>query len=140
MDEMTAALKSMPNWNAVGPDGFPAELLKIDQPAFAQCFHNILVDVRLTGEAPQQWKYAIIKVLHETKDRTDCNNYRGISLVAYAGKVLLKIEASRLRNKCETDERLTEEQFGFRPARPTIDILIVVRRLQEVGRQKKIPL
>ena len=91
-------VKRMLNWKAVGPDGLPAELLKIDQPAVAQCFHNILVNVWLTGEVPQQWKDAIIKVLHKKKDRTDCNNYRGISLVAHAGKVLLKIVASRLSN------------------------------------------
>lgn len=36
-----------------------------------------------------------IKVLHE-KDRTKCGNYRGISLVAYAGRVLLKIVVNRL--------------------------------------------
>ena len=61
MDEMTEALKGMSNWKAVGPDGLPVELLKIDHPAFAQCFHNILVNVWSTGEVPQQWKDAIIK-------------------------------------------------------------------------------
>ena len=35
-------------------------------------------------------------VLHETKDRAECGNYRGISLVAHAGKILLKIVAYRL--------------------------------------------
>ena len=139
MDEMTEALKGMSNWKAVGPDGLPAELLKIDHPAFAQCFHNILVNVWLTGEVPQQWKDAIIKVLHKKKDRTDCNNYRGISLVAHAGKVLLKIVASRLRNYCETEELLPEELCGFRPSRSTIEMWFVVRRLQELGRQRKIP-
>ena len=141
MDEMTEALKGMSSWKAVGPDGLPAELLKIDHPAFAQCFHNILVTVWLTtGEVPQEWKYAIDKVLHKKKDRTDCNNYRGISLVAHAGKVFLKIVASRLSNYCETKELLPEEQCGFRPARSTIDMLFVVRRLQELGRQMEIPL
>ena len=58
----------------------------------------------------------IIKFLHKKKDRTDCNNYRGISLVAHAGKGLLKIVASRLSNYCETEEFLPEEQRGFCPA------------------------
>ena len=53
------------------------------------CHQNILVDVWVTGEVPQQWKDAIIEVLHKKKDRTDCNNYRGISLVAHAGNFLL---------------------------------------------------
>ena len=45
---------------------------------------------------PQQWKDAIKMVLHETKDRAECDNYRGISLVAHAGKILLKIVACSL--------------------------------------------
>ena len=40
-------------------------------------------------------------VLHKTKDRTECGNYRGISLVAHAGKILLKIIARRLSEYCE---------------------------------------
>ena len=67
---------------------------------------------------------------HKNKDRTDCNKSRGISLVARAGKVLLKIVASRLIDYCETEGLLPEEQRGFRPARSTIDRLFVARRLQ----------
>ena len=115
MDEMTEAFKGMPNWKAVGPDGLPAELLKTDHPALSQCFHNILVNAWVTGELPQQWNDAIVKVLHKKKDRINCCNYRGISLVAHAGKVLLKIVGSRLSNYCETEELLSEEQCGFRP-------------------------
>ena len=43
----------------------------------------------------------MIKVLHKKKDRAECGNYRGISLVAHAGKVLLKIVATRLSAYCE---------------------------------------
>ena len=56
-------------------------------------FHDIIVAVWMTGEVPQEWKDATIKVLHKKKDRTECSNYRGLSLVAHAGKVLLKIVA-----------------------------------------------
>ena len=118
MDDMTEALEGMSNWKAVGTDGLPAALLKIDHPAFAQRFHNILVNVSVRGEVPQQWKDAIIKVLHKKKGRTDCNSYRGVSLVAHAGKALLEIVASRLsnRNYCETEGIFPEEHCGFRPA------------------------
>ena len=43
----------------------------------------------------------MIKVLHKKKDRTEYGNYRGISLVAHAGKVLLRIVATRLSVYCE---------------------------------------
>ena len=36
------------------------------------------------GGVPQELKDATIIVLHKKKDRTECGNYRGISLVALA--------------------------------------------------------
>ena len=45
----------------------------------------------------------------------------------------------RLSDFCEARQILPEEQCGLRPARSTIDMLFVVRRLQELGRQRKIP-
>ena len=29
----------------------------------------------MTGEVPQEWKDATIKVLHKKKDRTECSNF-----------------------------------------------------------------
>ena len=89
---------------------------------------------------PQQWKDAIIMVLHKKKDRTECGNYRGISLVAHAGKILLKIIARRLSEYCERVGILPEEQSSFRPNRSTTDIMFVICRLQELVRKKRIPL
>ena len=93
-----------------------------------------------TGQVPQQWKDATIKFVHKKKDRSDCNNYRGISLVAHSAKVLLKMVTSRLSNYCEAKGLLPGELCGFRPTRSTIDMLFVVRRLQELGQASKIPL
>ena len=64
MNEMVEALKGIPNREAVRPDGLPVELLKTDHPAFAQCFHHILVNVWVTGEVSQQWRDFTIQVLH----------------------------------------------------------------------------
>ena len=84
---------------------------------------------------PQQWKYATIKMLYKQKDRTECVHYRGISLGAHAGKVLLKVFAGRLRDYCERENILPEEQCGFRPQRSTVDMMFVVRRLLELARK-----
>ena len=87
----------------------------------------------------QPWKDATIKVLHEKKDRTECGNYRSISLVAHAGKVLLKVIAGRLSDYCEREGILPEEQRGFKPHRSTVDVMFVVRRLQETGEEEGHP-
>ena len=89
---------------------------------------------------PHQWKDETIKVLHKKKYQTECGNYRGISLVAHAGKVLLKFIASRPSDYCERENILPEEQCGFRPQRSTIDMMFVLRRLQELARMKDTPL
>ena len=84
------------------------------------------------AKCPTQWKCAFIIVIHK-EGGTKCRNYRGISLVSHAGKVLLKVVARRLSNYCVAKERLPEEQYGFRPDRLIMDIIIVLRRLQEIG-------
>ena len=76
-------------------------------------------------------------MLYKKYDRSDCNNFRRISLVS---QVQLKIVANRLSDFYEAQKILPEEQCGFRPARSTIDMLFVIRRLQEQGQQRKIPL
>ena len=79
-------------------------------------------------------------ILHKKKDWTECGNYRGISLVAHAGKILLKIIARRLSEYCERVGILPEEHSDFRPNRSTTDMMFVIRRLQELARKKRIPL
>ena len=141
-DAGAAAPCSLANGKAVGPDGVSIELFKITlngDPALRRRLLHIVVRIWRGGEVPQQWKYAIIMVLHKKKDRTECGNYRGISLVAHAGMILLKIIARRLSEYCERVGILPEEQSGFRPNRSTTDMMFVIRRLYELARKKRIP-
>ena len=143
MQELIGAIWSLANGNAVGPDGVSVELFKITlngDPALHRRRFDIVVRLSRGGGVPQQWKYVITMVLHKKKDRTECGNYRGISLVAHAGKMLLKIIARRLSEYCECVGILPEEQNGFRPNRSTTDMMFVIRRLQELARKKQIPL
>ena len=78
-------------------------------------------------------------VLHKNKNWTECGNYRGISLVAHAGKIMVKIIARRLSEYCESVGILPEEQSGFRPNHYTTDVMFVIRRLQELVRKKRNP-
>ena len=80
------------------------------------------------------------KVLYKKGDRSNCNNFRGISLLSHVGKVSAKIITNRLSAFCEANDVLPEEQCGFRPGRSTVCMLFVVRRLQELARRKRIPL
>ena len=143
IQELTHAISSLTNGKAIGPDGVSVELFKITlngDPALRRRLLDVVVRILRGNEVPQQWKYAIIMVLHKKKDRAECGNYGGISSVAHVGKMLLKIIARRLSEYCERVEILPEEQSGFRPNRSTPDMMFVIRRLQELARKKRIPL
>ena len=62
-----------------------------------------------------------IVTLYKNKgDRSDCNNYRGISLLIVVGKVFARVALTKLQ--ILTGRTLPESQCGFRPGRSTIDI------------------
>ena len=141
-EEIATAMKAMANAKAVRPDGLPAELLKLglqQDRTILRELHRLTILIWRQGKVPQEWKGAVITVLHKKGDKTEYGNYRGISLVSHAGKVLLKEVARRLSAYCEVEGLLPEEQCGFRPDRSTTDMMFVVRRLQKVGRKQKCP-
>jgi hypothetical protein len=64
-----------------------------------------------------QWKESVIVPIHKTGDKSDCNNYRGISLLSASYKILLNIHLSRLSPYI--DEIIGDHQSGFRRNRST---------------------
>ena len=141
--EIATAMKAMANEKAVGPDGLPAELLKLglqqDQTILLE-LHRLTTLIWREGKAPQRWKDAVITVLHKKGDMTECGDYRGISLVSHAGNIFFKVVARRLSAYCEAKGLLPEEWCGFRPDHSTIDMMFVVRRLQEIWRKAGVSL
>ena len=77
----------------------------------------------------------VIIVLHKKGDKTECGNYRGISLVSHAGKVLLEGVVTRLTTYCEYKGMLPEEQCVFQSDCSTTDMLFVISTLQEIRRK-----
>ena len=131
-EDTATAMKTMANAKAVGPDGFPAELLKRglqqDQTILLK-LHQLITLIWCEGNVQQQWEDALITILHKTGDKTKCGNYRGISIVSHVGKVLLRVVARRLSAYREARGLLPEKQCGFRPNRSTTDMMFVVHRL-----------
>ena len=118
---MTGEIRVMPNWKAVGLHSFPVKVLEFEHPEFIRSFHILLVNAGRKGDAPQKWKDAIIKVIQKKKNCSDCNNYRGIVLVAHSGKEMLKMFASPLSNYCEAGgySQRNSEEFAQRARQST---------------------
>ena len=80
----------------------------------------------------------IITLYKNKGDRSDCNNYRGISLLSIAGKLFAHI----LQGLQLLAERIyPESQCGFRSKRSrTVDMIFSLRQLQEKCREQNKPL
>jgi hypothetical protein len=78
---------------------------------------------------PDQWKESIIVPVHKNGDKTDCSNYRGISLLSTSYKILSNILHSRLTPYI--DEIIGDHQCGFRRNRSTTDQIFCIRQILE---------
>ena len=68
----------------------------------------------------------------------DCANYRTISLISHASKILLRIIIKRMKNKL--DQEISSMQAGFREGRGTRDQIVNIRIVMEKCRDHKLPL
>jgi hypothetical protein len=78
---------------------------------------------------PQQWKESVIVPIHKNGDKTHCNNYRGISLLSAAYKILSNILLARLTP--HVNEVIGDHQCGFRCNRSTTNQTFYIRRILE---------
>jgi len=67
--------------------------------------------------------------IHKKGNKTDCINYRGISLLPTTYKILSNILLSRLIPYAE--EVIGDHQDGFRCNRPTTDHIFCIRQILE---------
>jgi hypothetical protein len=129
-DEVLSAIKQLKNNRSAGCDNIPAEVLKALSDSIADQLASCFNLIWETHTVPDDFCKAIIVNLYKNKGNiSDCNNYRGISLLSVAGKLLSKIMVNRLVPVLEL--LLPDSQCGFRPNRGTIDQIFALRQLQE---------
>ena len=71
------------------------------------------------GVYPDEWKHAKITPLHKKGDRNLCANYRPISILNAASKVIERIAHKQLHDYVIKYGLLNKVQFGFRPGHST---------------------
>jgi hypothetical protein len=76
---------------------------------------------------PQQLKEFIIIPIHIKGDKTDCNNYRGMSLLSTAYKILSNILLARLTPY--VNEVIGDHRCGFHRNRSTIDQIFYIQQI-----------
>lgn len=137
--ELCKAIDFLACGKAPGADGIPPDLIKCCRDTLLQPLYDVLRQCWREGVVPQDMRDAKIITLYKNKgDRSDCNNYRGISLLSIVGKLYARVVLARLQKLAE--RVYPESQCGFRAERSTVDMIFSLRQLQEKCREQHMPL
>ena len=135
VEELSKAIDAQASGKAPDEDGIPPEVIKCYKPALLEPLHEPLCLRWREGKVPQDMRNAKIITLYKNKgDRSDCNNYRGISLLSIVGKVFAGVVLVRLHVLAECI--YPESQCGFRSKRSTVDMIFSIRQLQKKCREQ----
>jgi hypothetical protein len=127
--EVEIAIAKLKKYKSPGSDEIPAELIQAGGEILLSAIHKLINSVWNKEELPDQWKESIIVPIYKKGDKTDCNNYRGISLLSTSYKILSNILLSKLVPYI--DEIIGDLQCGFRRNRSTTDQIFCIRQILE---------
>jgi hypothetical protein len=108
--EFELAIEKLKRHKSPGADKIPAELIKTGGRTICSESHKLNNSIWNREELPDKWKELIIVPCYKKGDKTDCNNYRGISLLPTTYKIVSNILLSRLT-------LYAEEIIGYREYR-----------------------
>ena len=82
---------------ASGGDGIPVELLQILKDDAVKVLHSICQQIWKPRQWPQDWKRSVFIPIPKKGNAKEWSNYRTITLISHASKVMLKILQERLQ-------------------------------------------
>ena len=127
--EVLKELQLLKRYKSPGPDDLPPALFKDGGDFLTKELTVLFGKVWEQESVPTSWNESIVVPIFKKGSRCSCNNYRGISLLPIASKLLASVILRRL---FKTRERLTrEEQAGFRSGRGCIDHIFTLRQMLE---------
>lgn len=95
MTELMRALVSTASRISPGVDGIPPDILKkggSELRGTLLLLHNICLHC---GQVPQDFRDGLVITIYKKEgDLVECGNYRGISLLAFTGKIFAKMISS----------------------------------------------
>jgi hypothetical protein len=127
--EVEIAIGKLKSYKSPGTDQIPAELIKAGGETLYSEIHRLICCIWNKEELPQQWKESVTVPTYRKVGKTDCNNYRGISLLSTVYKILSNILLAKLT--AYANEVTGDHQCGFHRNRYTTDKISYIRQIIE---------
>ena len=113
-NEIKELINKLPMKSSSGHDNISNVLLKRLKETITTPLSIIFNKSLEEGIFPESMKLADVVPLFKSQDRTECTNYRPISLLLTISKLLEKIVYCRMYRYLEKHEKLYVSQYGFR--------------------------
>uniref|UniRef100_A0A3F2YVY1 Reverse transcriptase domain-containing protein n=1 Tax=Anopheles dirus TaxID=7168 RepID=A0A3F2YVY1_9DIPT len=137
LDEVSSAIKQLKCNKSAGSDGLDAELFKMGPVRLSVVMHQLIVKIWEQEELPEEWKLGIIHPVYKKGDKLDCANFRAITVLNAAYKILSRILFCRLA-PLATDF-VGSYQAGFVGGKSTTDQIFTLRQTLQKCREHQIP-
>ena len=119
--EVVASIGKLKSGKSAGPDKIIGEMLKHAIEVVIDFLVKLFNKIFDGGMFPREWSKSIIVSSHKKGDVNQPDNYRGIALTSDISKVYTNILNKRLAEWAEVEEKIIEEQAGFRAGYSTLD-------------------
>jgi hypothetical protein len=93
--EVDLAIEKLRNHKSPGNDQIPAKMIQAGGKTIRCEIYELIISIWNKEELPE-WKESIIVPIYKKGDKTECSNYRCISLLPTTYKILSNILLSRL--------------------------------------------
>eukprot|EP01135_Chromosphaera_perkinsii_P011415 Nk52_evm1s2392 gene=Nk52_evmTU1s2392 len=124
LGEIHRAIKGAANGKAVGTDGIPNEFYKTFINTMAPRILNLALAIYQSGTCTENQKKVKVAVIHKKGDRADMGNYRPISLLSHAMKIITSVFLARINDVI--DDVMPLRQNGFVKYRNILDNVLNV--------------
>jgi hypothetical protein len=125
--------------SSAGVSGIPSKVLKSCHETIVPILTLLINDCLSSNTIPVDWKTAVVTPLYKSKgDKSDLNNYRGISILPPVAKILEKIMASQIIIYLNFNNILFSGQHGFRSSHSCESALHELISDLNINRDKKL--
>jgi len=94
--EIQEIIKNLKRMKMPGTDNINAELLQVAGPQMTQKIQELILNIWRTERMPNEWNKSIICPIYKKGEKSECSNYRGISLLNTAYNILATVINNRL--------------------------------------------
>ena len=123
-DGVAKVFQTLPRHSSPGPDGLPNVLLSEGGHSLVVAVVAFFRKLMVRGELPSEWKLGHVVPIFKKGSRSDCSNYRPVTLTCTLCKVFERLLKGTIQDYLLANNLLRDSQHGFLPNRSCLTALL----------------